>query len=188
MLLDKLWFANGVALSPDEDFVVVAESHSSKLMRVWLKDEKKGQVDVFYDGLPGAPDNLSSDEYGIWVPIATVADESHPMVPHLIAPYPTARKVIARLYELIRMPFEFISSVYPNRVTNFVCREFGSMDMIAHIVPGKRSIIRIDWEGNVIRSYHGSDKSSGLITHAVKDGAYILMGSVVNDYMSRIKI
>lgn len=188
VLLDKLWFANGVALSPAEDFVVVAESHSSRLMRVWLKDEKKGKVDVFYDGLPGAPDNLDSDEYGIWVPIATAADESHPMLPHLLAPYPTTRKLIARLYELIRMPFEFISSVYPNKITNYVCREFGSMDMIAHIVPGRRSILRLDWDGNVIRSFHGNDKSSGLITHATKDGAYILMGSVINDYLSRVRI
>jgi sugar lactone lactonase YvrE len=53
VLLDKLWFANGVALSPNEDFIIVAETHASRVQRYWLKGDKKGQLEPFVEGLPG---------------------------------------------------------------------------------------------------------------------------------------
>lgn len=53
VLLDGLWFANGVALSPKEDFVLVSETARSQIRRYYLKGEKKGTDDIFVDGLPG---------------------------------------------------------------------------------------------------------------------------------------
>lgn len=53
VLLDGLWFANGVVLSPNEDFVVVSETTRSQLRRYYLKGDKKGTDDIFIDGLPG---------------------------------------------------------------------------------------------------------------------------------------
>lgn len=187
VLLDKLWFTNGVALSPAEDFAVVVESYTSRIMRVWLNGEKKGVIDIFFDGLPGAPDNLSYDENGLWVPIATAADENHPMVPHLVAPYPMLRKFVGRLLELTLVPFDFVNSIYPNLVTNAFTREFGSMDMISYIIPSRRSVIRLDWNGKVVESLHGSDKSCGSITHVLKQGDHLYLGSVINNYISKVK-
>lgn len=187
VLLDKLWFANGVALSPAEDFVVVAESHASRLMRVWLSGLKQGKSEVFFDGLPGAPDNLSFDKTGVWVPLASAADDDHPMIPHILAKLPTLRKFVIRMFELIKMPFEFINSLFPNQLTNFVCRAFGSMDMITFILPSRRTVIRLDWEGNVVRSLHGSDKSTGVVTHVMKLDGFLYLGSVTSDYIARVQ-
>lgn len=53
LLIDKLFFANGVALSPNEDFVVVAECAGSQIKRYYLKGSKSGTTDIFIDGLPG---------------------------------------------------------------------------------------------------------------------------------------
>lgn len=188
VLLDHLWFGNGVALSPTEMFVVVAESHSSRLMRVWLKGSKQGTSEVFFDGLPGAPDNLSFDDEGIFVPLATAADEKHPMLPHLLAEYPTARKFVVRLLELIKMTFEFVDSYFPNQFTSFVCREFGSMDMIKFIVPSRHTVIQLDWNGKVIKSFHGSDSTVGIITHAMKLDDFLYLGSVTSHFIARVKI
>lgn len=188
VLLDNIWFANGVALSPAEDFVVVAESHSSRLMRVWLNGVKQGKSEVFFDGLPGAPDNLSFDENGIWVPLASAADDDHPMLPHILAKLPVVRKFVVRLFELAKMPFEFINSVFPNKVTNFVCREFGSMDMITFILPSRRTVVRLDWNGNVVKSLHGSDKSTGVVTHVMKLDGYLYLGSVTSNFIARVKV
>lgn len=185
VLLDKLWFANGVALSPGEDFVVVAESFASRLMRVWLKN---GSSEVFVDGLPGAPDNLSFDDEGIWVPLASAADDKHPMLNHLLAPYPLARKFLVRLLELIKMPFEFVNSFYPNQLANFVSREFGSMDMILFMLPPRRTIVRIDWEGKIMKSYHGNNKSTGTVTHVMELGEFLYLGSVTSDYIGRVGV
>jgi adipocyte plasma membrane-associated protein len=55
VLLDNLFFANGVALSPNEDFIVVAETHASRIQRYWLNGPKKGQLEPFVEGLPGIP-------------------------------------------------------------------------------------------------------------------------------------
>lgn len=67
-LLKDLYFANGVALSQHEDFVLVNETYRYRITRYWLKGEKAGQHDVFIDNLPGLPGNLASDRSGtFWV-------------------------------------------------------------------------------------------------------------------------
>ena len=53
VLLKDLYFANGVALSANEDFVLVNETYRYRITRYWLKGEKAGQHEVFIDNLPG---------------------------------------------------------------------------------------------------------------------------------------
>ncbi len=64
VLLKDLYFANGVALSANEDFVLVNETYRYRITRYWLKGEKAGQHEVFIDNLPGLPDNLQGDRKG----------------------------------------------------------------------------------------------------------------------------
>lgn len=72
VLLEGLYFANGVALSADGDYVLVAESYHYQLTRYWLKGPKKGTSDIFADNLAGFPDNITRDEQGhFWVGIFT---------------------------------------------------------------------------------------------------------------------
>eukprot|EP00316_Scyphosphaera_apsteinii_P016392 CAMPEP_0119330146 /NCGR_PEP_ID=MMETSP1333-20130426/77624_1 /TAXON_ID=418940 /ORGANISM="Scyphosphaera apsteinii, Strain RCC1455" /LENGTH=374 /DNA_ID=CAMNT_0007339467 /DNA_START=178 /DNA_END=1302 /DNA_ORIENTATION=+ len=67
-LLDGLFFSNGVALSPSEDFVLVCETYGARVMRVWLRGPYAGTFDVFVEGLPGYPDGIASrDGGGYWV-------------------------------------------------------------------------------------------------------------------------
>nr|MCW2727163.1 Strictosidine synthase [Aeromicrobium sp.] len=75
VLLDDLAFGNGVALSADETFVVVAETGAYGLRRLWLDGEQTGPVESFGPVLPGFPDNISTGEDGnIWVTIASPRD------------------------------------------------------------------------------------------------------------------
>ncbi|CAD6223090.1 unnamed protein product [Miscanthus lutarioriparius] len=69
VVLDRLGFANGVALPRDEAFVVVCESTRFRCMKVWLKGEKAGTAETFVD-LPGSPDNirLGSDGH-FWIAV-----------------------------------------------------------------------------------------------------------------------
>lgn len=72
VLLDGLYFANGVALSQAEDFVLVNETYRYRISRYWLSGEKAGQHDIFIDNLPGLPDNLQGDRAGtFWVALPT---------------------------------------------------------------------------------------------------------------------
>src|ERR1044072_7469189 len=68
-LLRDLYFADGVAVSPDQTFVLVAETGMYRVRRVWLKEPKMGQNDVFIDNLAGFPDGISSNgKHRFWLP------------------------------------------------------------------------------------------------------------------------
>ncbi|KAI5074536.1 hypothetical protein GOP47_0010497 [Adiantum capillus-veneris] len=68
VLMDHLYFANGVVLSSNEDFLVVCETVMARCQRYWLKGEKKGRFEIFIDRLPAYPDNIKSDGKGqFWI-------------------------------------------------------------------------------------------------------------------------
>lgn len=91
-------YTNGVALSPDEDFLLVAETGRARLHRLWLTGPKAGEREVFLDNLPGYPDNLERQDDGtFWMAFAS------PRVPaEALMPYPFLRKVIWRLGPTVR--------------------------------------------------------------------------------------
>ncbi|KAF5938113.1 hypothetical protein HYC85_025619 [Camellia sinensis] len=67
ILLRGLAFANGVALSKDHSFVLVAETTTCKILRLWLHGPNGGNSDVFAE-LPGFPDNVRRNSEGeFWV-------------------------------------------------------------------------------------------------------------------------
>jgi sugar lactone lactonase YvrE len=76
VLLKDLYFANGVALSQQEDFVLVNETYRYRIVRYWLKGPKAGTHEIFIDNLPGFPDNISSNRKGtFWLALFTVRNE-----------------------------------------------------------------------------------------------------------------
>ncbi|XP_060189905.1 protein STRICTOSIDINE SYNTHASE-LIKE 10-like [Lycium barbarum] len=67
VVLGGLAFANGVALSKDRSFVLVAETSSCRIVRYWLKGPYEGKHDTFAE-LPGFPDNIRINSRGeFWV-------------------------------------------------------------------------------------------------------------------------
>jgi sugar lactone lactonase YvrE len=97
MVLDNLYFANGVALSAADDFVLVNETYEHRIMRVWLKGPKAGTTDVFADNLPGYIDNITEGPDGsFW--LAIVAPRSPDLDALVSAPF--SRKVVYRLMQV----------------------------------------------------------------------------------------
>ncbi len=67
-LLDGLNFANGVAVGPDQTYVLVNETGSYRVIRYWLAGPKKGKAEPFIEALPSFPDNISTGLDGrFWV-------------------------------------------------------------------------------------------------------------------------
>src|SRR5690606_25455560 len=94
VLLDGLQFANGIALCPDEACVLVAQTGSYDIVRVWLQGEKAGQHEIFIDNLPGLPDGISSNgKDTLW--IALFAPRNALL--DALSPYPFLRKLAFRL-------------------------------------------------------------------------------------------
>ncbi|MFL3007450.1 MAG: SMP-30/gluconolactonase/LRE family protein [Candidatus Neomarinimicrobiota bacterium] len=72
LLLDGLYFANGIALSHDESFVLVNETWRGHVRRYWLSGPNEGQTDIFaniYDNIGWVyVDNITfNDESIFWV-------------------------------------------------------------------------------------------------------------------------
>lgn len=99
VLLKDLEFANGVALSKQQDFVVVNQTGSYNIVRYWLRGEKAGQSDIFFENLPGLPDGISYNGQGIyWVALYS------PRVPILdmLSNWPALRKISLRLPQILQ--------------------------------------------------------------------------------------
>ena len=93
-VLKELYFANGVAVSPDQSFVLVVETGLYRVRRIWLNGPKQGQAEVFIDNLPGFPDGISSNgKDKFWLALVTPRDA----VFDKMLPYPFVRKLVYRL-------------------------------------------------------------------------------------------
>lgn len=98
LAIDSLDFANGVAVGPRGAYVLVNETMTGKIHRLRLTGPRAGEHDIFLDGLPGAPDNISYDGHGIfWValfaPRTGLAERIRSLPPFL-------RKVAYRIADL----------------------------------------------------------------------------------------
>lgn len=99
-LLSNLYFANGVAVSPDQAFVLVVETGMYRVRRVWLKEPKLGQDDIFIDNLPGFPDGISSNGRDrFWLALVTPRQA---LFDDTLLPHPFLRKVVARLPKFLQ--------------------------------------------------------------------------------------
>jgi len=92
VLLDGLDFANGLALSSDESFLVVAETGGYRLTRIWLRGANAGRSDTLVDNLPGFPDNLGRGSDGS-ILVAMFAPRD-PLLDRLLARPGWIRKVV----------------------------------------------------------------------------------------------
>lgn len=94
VILRNLQFANGVAVSPDQSFVLVVETGKYRLHRVWLSGPKQNQSEIFIDNLPGFPDGMSSNgKDKFWLALVTPRNA---LLDKLL-PHAFLRKAVLRL-------------------------------------------------------------------------------------------
>jgi len=99
VLLRDLYFANGVAVSPDQSFVLVVETGAYRVRRLWLSGPKQGQSDIFIDNLPGFPDGISSNgRETFWLAIVNRRDATLDK----LLPHPFLRKIVMRLPQFLQ--------------------------------------------------------------------------------------
>ncbi|XP_065079214.1 adipocyte plasma membrane-associated protein Hemomucin [Ochlerotatus camptorhynchus] len=188
VLLDRLYFANGLALSPNEDFVVVVETMASLIRRVYLKGPKAGTDDIFVDGLPGLGDNLIANEEGLWAPLVMAADEVNPSLTRLLSRVPLIRKFLARMLAIAEMPFRMLHQVLPTVHTQRLLHAIGHFETMSFASPDRVTIVRLDWNGNIVGSLHGFDKSVSAVSHVAELGDYLYLGSPYNKYLARVQL
>jgi 2-keto-4-pentenoate hydratase/2-oxohepta-3-ene-1,7-dioic acid hydratase in catechol pathway/sugar lactone lactonase YvrE len=99
LVTDGLYFPNGVALAPDESFLLVAQTAGYDILRIPLAGPAAGQPQPFASNLPGLPDNMSpAPAGGYWVAFPS------PRLPFVdrMMPHPASRRIAARLPERLQ--------------------------------------------------------------------------------------
>lgn len=164
ILLDGLFFANGVALSPDEDFVIITESTQARIMRVWLSGDRKGVYDIFSDNLPGYPDNVRNAKGGgYWVAIGSTRKWPFSFL-DLIGPYPRIKSILAK--------------ILPKDSFDSLIKRYGL-------------IIKLDYYGDILSSYH--DTSGQVISHITEvfedfRRGVLYIGSVKQNFIGKLPL
>ena len=98
-LLDDLNYANGIAISEDNSFLVVAETSNYRVLKHWLGGPRQGTTQVLLENLPGFPDNLKTGKAGrFWMGFAAPRND----LLDNISAKPWLRKVVQRLPAALR--------------------------------------------------------------------------------------
>jgi DNA-binding beta-propeller fold protein YncE len=98
-LLSGLNFANGVAVSHDQTYVLINETGSYRVIRYWIAGPNRGKSEPIIENLPGFPDNISTGLEGrFWVALISPRNK---LVDDL-SEKPFLRKMIQRMPKFIR--------------------------------------------------------------------------------------
>ena len=164
VLLDGLFFSNGVAMSPEEDFVIIAESTHARIVRVWTKGDRKGIYDIFADNLPGFPDNVRNAKGGgYWVAFASKRE----------------------------WPFNFLDSIGPYPKVKSLLAKILPKDSFESLVKTYGLVVKLDFYGDIVKSYH--DTAGSQISHISeafedqKEGV-LYLGSFKNNFLGKLKL
>ncbi len=98
-IMDGLTFANGIAVDKNGEFVLVAETGSYRIHKIWIKGDKAGQSEVLIENLPGFPDNINHGlNSTFWVGIVS----KRSALLDKILDKPWLRKIVQRLPSAVR--------------------------------------------------------------------------------------
>ncbi|WP_371673304.1 SMP-30/gluconolactonase/LRE family protein [Streptomyces sp. NBC_00289] len=148
VLLEGLQFANGLASSGDESFLVVAETGAYRLTRYWLAGPKAGRSEPFVEDLPGMPDNLWRGGTDGLIRVA-LAGPRVPPLDLLHRGTPTLRRAAASV--AVRAPF----------------RPTGTIGVLA-----------VDDQGNVVQHLARRRSGFRMVTAVCEAAGHLVLGSL----------
>jgi sugar lactone lactonase YvrE len=111
VIIDALNFANGVAISDDQQFLLVAETGSYRILKHWLQGPKRGMTEALLDNLPAFPDNINNGRNGrFWIGMIAPRDRQLDE----LSDKPFARKIAQRLPATFRpkaVPYSHVIAI-----------------------------------------------------------------------------
>lgn len=194
-LVSNLHFPNGVQLSPDESYLIFAETTRARINKYHIKGPKAGTVEIFADNLPGFPDNIRSNgRGGFWVGLCGVRlpDVKTPFA-HL-GPYPAVRKAIGKFFYLGFKTVEFVESIVKHiplpdlhfGVKN-VLHYMPHLSLGKYVMPDYGMIIELNQNGQITKSLHSPNGKVKYISHVEEHNGHLFLGSPWNRYVYKIK-
>ncbi|CAH1394341.1 unnamed protein product [Nezara viridula] len=183
VLLKNLHFPNGVALSVDESFLIVAETFASRLLKYNLKGSNAGKVEVF-TYLPGFPDNVDYIDGHFIVSIVARPDKYF----KTLYEWPIVRKFIARSMSLVEYIIEILDSLYPSIYLKKINHWIGHFESLHSIsTPAGAIVLFIDNTGRIVQTLSTTDNNISGISSMIPFQGYYYLGSPFNPYLGRVK-
>ena len=93
--MDGLFFASGVTMGPNDNYVLVNETGLGRVQRYWLTGPKAHTADMFIEHLPGTPDNINFDgDDRFWIAMPSLRNgidgfADKPFIRRLLSVLPT---------------------------------------------------------------------------------------------------
>ncbi|KAK1313314.1 Strictosidine synthase 1 [Acorus calamus] len=160
IVLSDLAFANGVALSADEDYLVVCETWKFRCLRYWLKGEVKGKAEVFIDNLPGGPDNINlAPDGSFWIALL---------------------KLRSRWLDVIhRSPM----------IKRLIGASFPGITSLPTTINSRATIVNVGGDGKIIRRFDDPNGSvMRFLTSAVEYEGHLYLGSLSADFIGKLSL
>lgn len=163
VLLDQLQFPNGVQLSPEEDFVLVAETAMARIRRVYVSGLMKGGADMFVENMPGFPDNIRpSSSGGYWVAAATIRANPGFSMLDFLSDKPFIKRMIFKLF---------------------------SQETVMKFVPRYSLVLEVSDSGAFRRSLHDPDgQVVTYVSEAHEHDGDLYLGSFRSPFICRLSL
>ncbi|CAL4126171.1 unnamed protein product, partial [Meganyctiphanes norvegica] len=193
VLMDKIHFANGVQLSPNQDFILLSETARSRVHRYWLKGPKTGQSEIFIDQLPGSPDNIRPrPDGGYYISLcgtknADNLDEIE--TADKINRHPMFRKIICRIFACIQLTCNTLNKLIPYSILEEISHKIFSFDILINALKDYLTIVvEVDENGNIIGSLQGSTGKVRLISETAHVGDNIFFGTPYMNFLGHLYV
>jgi len=158
VLLDGLYFPNGVVLSAEENYLLLSETSRYRILRYWLSGPKAGTTDVFADNLPNLPDNLSMDANGdVWV-----GGSQRIGLVDFLQPRPFLKKQLAKL------PYGLLKKIPTLKKRGYA--------------------LRLGPDGTVEQAYYDPVGNVYGISSVVRKGDALYLGTLFGDAIGRYRL
>jgi len=114
VIIDNLNFANGIAISDDQAYLLISDLGSYRILKHWLQGPKSGATEVLLDNLPAFADNINNGRNGrFWVGLISPRNK----LLDDLSNNPFIRKIIQRLPASLRpkaAPYSHIIAINGN--------------------------------------------------------------------------
>ncbi|PON65999.1 Strictosidine synthase [Parasponia andersonii] len=159
IILEDLAFANGVAVSKDEDYLVVCETWKYRCLKYWLKGKNKGKTEIFIENLPGAPDNINlAPDGSFW---------------------------IAQL----QLTTEGLEFVHKYKALKKFMATFPKLTALVNGVNQKAAVVNVAADGKITEKFDDSEgKVMKFVTTAIEFDDHLYLGSLNSNFIGKLPL
>ncbi|XP_030854750.1 adipocyte plasma membrane-associated protein isoform X1 [Strongylocentrotus purpuratus] len=161
VLMDGLTLGNGVQLSQDESFLLVAEGGRMRIHQYFLTSSREGEREIFADNLPGFVDNIRpSSSGGFWVALPTI--RRHCLY-DVFAPRPWLRKFLIKFFS-------------PEFIVKSTTKPYG---LVMEFAEDGHIVRRLDDPTGAVVSY---------ISEVLDTGSSLYLGSYTSPFLAKLSL